>query len=329
MRAIHHTAAGGPEVLSLSDAPTPEPGPAQIRVRVQAAGLNRADILQRRGRYPAPPGWPADIPGLEYAGTVDKVGADVSRWRPGDRVMGLVGGGAHAEFVVVHEEEALPVPDDMGMVEAAAIPESFLTGWDALVTRGRLAAGERVLLHAVGSGLGTAMIQLARRIGATVLGTSRTPAKLQHARALGLDIGIDTSGGGFRDAVHEPVNVIIDVLGGPAFSDNLAILAPRGRLVMLGFLQGSQVDTSLDQVLRKRLEVIGSVMRTRLLPERVSLVREFEAEVLPMLTGGRADGRTGGIRPIVGATFPFSEIVRAHEAMEANEPFGKIVLTWS
>jgi putative PIG3 family NAD(P)H quinone oxidoreductase len=321
MRAIHHTSAGGPEVLSLADAPTPEPGPAQIRVRVETAGLNRADILQRRGRYPSPPGWPADIPGLEYAGVVDKAGADVSRWRPGDRVMGLVGGGAHAEFVVVHEEEALPLPDSMGMVEAAAIPESFLTGWDALVTRGRLVAGERVLLHAVGSGLGTAMIQLAKRIGATVLGTSRTPAKLQHARALGLDIGIDTSGGSFREAVIEPVNVIIDVLGGPAFADNLAILAPRGRLVMLGFLQGPQVDTSLDQILRKRLEVIGSVMRTRLLPERVSLVREFEAEVLPMLAAG--------IHPVIGATFPFSEIARAHQAMESNEPFGKIVLTWT
>ena len=333
MRAIHHTAAGGPEVLSLSEVPAPEPGPAQIRVRVETAGLNRADILQRRGRYPAPPGWPADIPGLEYAGTVDTTGGEVSRWRPGDRVMGLVGSGAHAEYVVVHEEEALPIPPGIGMVEAAAIPESFLTGWDALVTRGRLAAGERVLLHAVGSGLGTAMVQLARRIGATVLGTSRTPAKLEHARALGMDIGIDTSGGSFRDAVIEPVNVVIDVLGGPAFAENLAILAPRGRLVMLGFLQGAQVETSLDPILRKRLEVIGSVMRTRSLPERVSLVREFEAEVLPMLVGeaavGRAGGPAGRVRPIVGATFPFTDIVSAHQAMEANEPFGKIVLTWS
>ena len=328
MRAIHHTSAGGPEVLSLAEVPTPDPGPAQILVRVETAGLNRADILQRRGRYPAPPGWPSDIPGLEYAGTVEKAGADVSRWRHGDRVMGLVGGGAHAEFVLVHEEEALPVPEGMGMVEAAAIPESFLTGWDALVTRGRLAAGERVLLHAVGSGLGTAMIQLAKRIGATVLGTSRTPSKLQHARALGMDIGIDTSGGGFREAVVEPVNVVIDVLGGPAFADNLAILTSRGRLVMLGFLQGPQVDTSLDQILRKRLEVIGSVMRTRLLPERVSLVREFEAEVMPMLAAGRAGGQADRIQPVIGATFPFSEIAKAHEAMEANEPFGKIVLTW-
>lgn len=297
---------------------------------MEAAGLNRADILQRRGRYPPPAGWPADIPGLEYAGTVETAGADVSRWRPGDRVMGLVGGGAHAEFVVVHEEEALPVPDGIGMVEAAAIPESFLTGWDALVTRGRLVAGERVLLHAVGSGLGTAMVQLAKRLGATVVGTSRTPAKLEQARALGMDIGIDTSGGSFRDAIVEPINVIIDVLGGPAFADNLAALAPRGRLVMLGFLQGPQVDTSLDQILRKRLEVIGSVMRTRLLPERVNLVREFEAEVLPWLTEGRKDGTTERvIRPIVGASYAFDDIVEAHRAMEANEPFGKIVLTWS
>ena len=329
MRAIHHTSAGGPEVLEVREAPTPEPGPSQIRVRVQAAGLNRADILQRRGRYPAPQGWPADIPGLEYAGTVDHSGADVSRWKAGDRVMGLVGGGAHAEYVVVHEDEALPVPEGIGMTEAGAIPEAFLTGWDALVTRGRLVAGERVLLHAVGSGLGTAMLQLARRLGATVLGTSRTPAKLAHARSHGLDIGIDTSGGTFRDAVVEPVNLVIDVLGGPAFADNLAILAHRGRLVMLGFLQGPQVDTSLDPILRKRLSIIGSVMRTRLLPERIALVREFEAEVLPMLTEGRKDGPTDGVlRPIIGATFPFEKIVEAHQAMESNEPFGKIVLTW-
>ena len=331
MRAIHHTSAGGPEVLELRESPTPEPGPSQIRVRVHAAGLNRADILQRRGRYPAPQGWPADIPGLEYAGTVDLSGGEVSRWKAGDRVMGLVGGGAHAEYVVVHEDEALPVPDGIGMTDAGAIPEAFLTGWDALVTRGRLVAGERVLLHAVGSGLGTATLQLARRLGATVLGTSRTPGKLAHARSLGLDIGIDTSGGSFRDAVVEPVNLIIDVLGGPAFADNLAILAHRGRLVMLGHLQGAQVDTSLDPILRKRLTIIGSVMRTRLLPERIALVREVEAEVLPMLTeptGGRADGPTGRVGPIIGATYPFTEIAEAHRAMESNEPFGKIVLTW-
>jgi NADPH:quinone reductase-like Zn-dependent oxidoreductase len=252
--------------------------------------------------------------------------------------MGLVGGGAHAEYVVVHEDEALPVPEAIDLTTAAAIPEAFLTGWDALVTRGRLSAGERVLLHAVGSGLGTAMVQLAKRLGATVVGTSRTPAKLDRARAIGLDIGIDTSSGGFREQVHEPVNLVVDVLGGPAFADNLAILAPRGRLVMLGFLQGSEVQTSLDSILRKRLQIIGSVMRTRQLPERVALVREFEAEVLPWMTEepapskarGRKDGMTDGLlRPIIAATFPFAEIAAAHQAMESNEPFGKIVLAWT
>ena len=329
MRAIQHTSAGGPEVLALREVPTPEPGPSQIRVRVHAAGLNRADVLQRRGRYPAPPGWPADIPGLEYAGAVDAAGSEVSRWKPGDRVMGLVGGGAHAEFVVVHEDEALPVPDGVDLRVAGAIPEAFLTGWDALVTRGRLAAGERVLLHAVGSGLGTTMVQLAKRLGATVLGTSRTASKLDRAKVLGLDIGLDTSGGGFRDAVIEPVNLVVDVLGGPAFADNLGILALHGRLVMLGFLQGPQVDTSLEPVLRKRLEIIGSVMRTRSLPERIGLVREFEAEVLPWLTNRRTDGPTDGpLRPVIGATYTFAEIREAHRAMESNEPFGKVVLTW-
>jgi len=322
MRAIVHTAAGGPEVLAVQDVAAPEAGPAQILVRVRAAGLNRADLLQRRGAYPAPPGWPADIPGLEYAGEVEALGDGVTRWRPGDRVMGLVGGGAHAEYVVVHQDEALRVPDSLNFIEAAAVPESFLTGWDALVTRGRLQPGERVLLHAVGSGLGTAMIQLAKRLGATVLGTSRTAAKLEQARAAGMDAGIDTSTGSFREAVVPAVDVVIDVLGGPAFADNLAVLAPRGRLVMLGFLQGPLVETSLEPLLRKRLQVIGSVMRTRGLEERIGLVREFTERVLPWFVAGSS------LRPVIGATFAMTDVAAAHRAMEANEPFGKIVLTW-
>jgi putative PIG3 family NAD(P)H quinone oxidoreductase len=322
MRALVHTAAGGPEVLSLQDVPMPNPGPGQIRVRVRAAGLNRADLLQRRGAYPAPPGWPANIPGLEYAGEVERLGNGVTRWQVGHRVMGLVGGGAHAECVVVHQDEAIRIPDALGFAEAAAVPEAFLTGWDALVTRGRLSAGERVLLHAVGSGLGTAMILLARQLGATILGTSRTPAKLALAQALGLDAGIDTSTGSFRVAIDPPVNVIVDVLGGPAFADNLAVLAPRGRLVMLGFLQGPLVETSLEPVLRKRLEVIGSVIRTRGLEERIGLVAEFSRRVLPWFDG------EAPMRPVIGATFPMTAVADAHRAMEANEPFGKIVLSW-
>lgn len=332
MKGIVHAAAGGPEVLTLAEVTTPDPGPSQVRVRVHAAGLNRADLLQRKGMYPAPLSWPADIPGLEYAGEVDALGPGASRWRPGDRVMGLVGGGAHAEFVVVHEEEAVPVPTPLSLVEGAAIPESFMTGWDALVTRGRLAASERVLLHAVGSGLGTAMVQLAKRIGASVAGTSRTPDKLERARALGLDIAIDTSREKLREAMTEPADVIIDVLGGPAFADNLAVLAPLGRLVLLGLLRGPLVETSLEPILRKRLQVIGSVMRTRGMQERIALAREFEAEVIPAFeAGGRAGGQAGSLsplRPVIGAEFPMSSIADAHRAMEGNEVFGKVVLVW-
>ncbi len=326
MQATVHAGAGGTEVLTLREVPDPAVGPGQVRVRVRAAGLNRADIIQRRGSYPAPPGWPADIPGLEYAGEVESLGEGASRWSVGDRVMGLVGGGAHAELVVVHEDEAIPIPPSLDWRAAAAVPESFLTAWDALV-RGRLAAGERVLVHAVGSALGTALVQLAKRLAATVIGTSRTPEKLARARPLGLDVGIDASSGAWREAVTEPVNLVVDVLGGPAFADNLAVLAPRGRLVMLGFLQGPKVETSLDPILRKRLEIVGSVMRTRKLAERVALAREFEAEVMPWFERGPAEVPSRGpIRPVVGAAFPFARIADAHRAMEGNEVFGKIVL---
>jgi putative PIG3 family NAD(P)H quinone oxidoreductase len=327
MRAIVHAGAGDISVLKLQDVETPTPDAGQIQVRVRASALNRADILQRRGRYPAPPGWPADIPGLEYSGEVSGLGAGVTRWRVGDRVMGLVGGGAQAEYVVVHAEEAIAMPAGMSFGDAAAIPEAFLTAWDALVTRGRLEAGERALIHAVGSGVGTAAIQLVRQIGASSVGTSRSKEKLARAAGLGLDEAIDTSSGGFRERLSGPVNVILDVLGGPAFADNLDALAPRGRLVMLGFLQGSKAEVSLEPILRKRLEVIGSVMRTRALEERIPLVRDFADRVLPLF---EADRRTGGraVRPVVGATYPMTDIASAHAEMERDENFGKIVLVW-
>ncbi len=329
MRAIVNTVAGGPEVLQLRDVETPSPGPHQIRVRVHAAGLNRADILQRKGRYPAPAGWPADIPGLEYAGEVESLGVGVTRWTVGDRVMGLVGGGAHAEYVVVHGDEALAVPAGMALTDAAAIPEAFLTAWDALVVRGRLQPGERVLLHAVGSGVGTAAVQIAKALGATVAGTSRTAEKLERARELGLDEAIDTSGrsDGWvagRSGSSTAFDVIVDVLGGPALAENLDALAPRGRLVLLGFLQGPKVDgLSLEPILRKRLEVIGSVMRTRSLEERIPMVAAFGD-----WAAERFDGSSASLRPIIGASYPFTDIAEAHRAMERDAVFGKIVLTW-
>lgn len=323
MRAIRYTAAGGPEVVQLRDAPTPEPGPRQVRVRVRASGLNRADILQRKGRYPAPAGWPADIPGLEYAGEVEALGQGVTRWHVGDRVMGLVGGGAHAECVVVHADEAMAVPEGMPFPDAAAIPEAFLTAWDAMVARGRLSAGERVLIHAVGSGVGTAAVQLARFLGAVPVGTSRSAAKLEQARALGLEEAIDTSSRGFGEQLSEGVDVILDVLGAPAFAANLDALVPRGRLVLLGFLQGARAELSLEPVLRKRLEIVGTTMRARQLNERIPLIAAFAEQVLPAF-GGPAPA----LRPIVGSVMPFTEIHAAHAAMEADQNFGKIVMVW-
>ena len=238
MRAIVYTAAGGPEVIAIKEVPSPTAGQGQLRVRVRAAGLNRADIYQRRGGYPAPPGWPADIPGLEYAGEVESAGPGVTRWRSGDRVMGLVGGGAQAELLVVREAEALPIPRNLSFAEAAAIPEAFYTAYDALVTRGRLRAGERVLIHAIGSGVGTATAQIAKHLGATVIGTSRSAAKLSRAAAYGMDVGIDTGSTALREAGGGPINLIVDVIGGPGLADHLAMLAPRGRLVILGLMGG-------------------------------------------------------------------------------------------
>jgi len=325
MRAVIYSGAGGPEVITIGEVPKPEVRPEHIRVRVHAAGLNRADLYQRAGHYAAPPGWPADIPGLEYAGEVEAV-RGAPRWKVGDRVMGLVGGGAQAELVTVHQDEALPIPAGLSFAEAAAIPEAFLTAFDALVTRGRVAAGDRVLIHAVGSGVGTAAAQIAKHLGATVLGTSRSADKLARALVYGLDVGIDTSHAGFRDAVGEPVDVILDVLGGPALADNLHVLAPRGRLVLLGFLAGGRTSADLGPILRKRLEVIGSMMRTRGLEERAPLVRAFAERMLPLFDQ-RIEHATP-LRPVLERVYPMAEVADAHRSLESNETFGKVVMTW-
>jgi NADPH:quinone reductase len=326
MRAVIFEGAGGPEVITIGEVPNPEVKPEHIRVRVHAAGVNRADLIQRRGHYPAPPGWPSNIPGLEYAGEVEAVRSGVTRWRIGDRVMGLVGGGAQAEMVVVHQDEVLAIPDGLSYPEAAAIPESFLTAYDAIVTRGRLEAGERILIHAVGSGLGTAAAQIAKYLGATVLGTSRSGDKLARALIYGLDVGIDTSRTAFPEAVGEPVHVILDVLGGTALADNLAVLAPRGRLVLLGFLAGSQADVDLAPILRKRLELIGTVMRTRGQEERIPLIAEFAERMLPLFESHGE--RSPVLRPVVERTYPMTQLADAHRVLEGNATFGKIVVAW-
>lgn len=319
MLAITHPAPNAMEVAERAD---PVPGEHQILVAVKAAGLNRADLHQRAGNYPAPPGWPADIPGLEYAGEVRATGPGATRWSVGDRVMGLVGGGAQAELLVVNEREAMPIPPGMTFTDSAAIPEAFLTAWDALVLRGRAVAGDRVLVHAIGSGVGTAAAQLGRALDLHVIGTSRTPDKLERCRFLGMRHGVLTTDPEWPAAIGDPVHVIIDTLGAKAFAQNLALLAPRGRLVVLGTLTGGTapgIDLSL--VLRKRLEIVGTAMRVRSLEERVELVDRFMREVWPMFGDGR-------LKPIVDRVVPMREIEEAHRALRENETFGKVVLAW-
>jgi putative PIG3 family NAD(P)H quinone oxidoreductase len=339
MRAIVITAPGGPEVLEEREVPTPEPGPGQIRVRVHAVGLNRADLLQRRGLNPAPPGAPAQIPGLEYAGVVDDLGSGATLWRPGDRVMGIIGGGAYAEAVVVDEREALAVPASHSLEEAAAIPEAFLTAHDALFTLLELGAGETLLVHAIGSSVGLAALQLAHLAGARVFGTSRSAWKLERALGLGLDVAIETgpasgagrdSGGGrgeaFDDVVRREsggagVNAILDLVGGHYLAGNLRALAPRGRVAVVGLVAGRSAELDLGLLLQKRLTLIGTVLRSRSLEEKIAVAGAFRETALPFF-------ETGRLRPTVDRVYPFTEVGAAHEYMESNQNFGKVVLRW-
>ncbi len=324
MRAIVVTAPGGPEVLTLQRRSIRDPARGEILVRVQAAGVNRADLLQRRGLYPPPPGWPRDIPGLEYAGTVESVGDTVELWEEGDRVMGLVGGGGYADYVVVPEREAIRVPDRLSFEEAGAVPEVFITAHDALFTQLRLGPGETVLIHAVGSGVGTAALQLAKVAGATTIGTSRSSWKLERAQELGLDVAIDSSQ---QDVLAEVraatqgsgVTAVLDLIGAPLLAASLECLAVKGRLIVVGLSGGRSAELDLGLVLRRRLRIIGTSLRMRPLEEKIAAARACESEIGPLLESGR-------VRPIVDSVFPIDDVVEAHQRMEANANFGKLVL---
>ncbi len=327
MKCVIITRPGGVEVLEVQERPKPEPGVGQIRVRVRASALNRADILQRQGNYPVPPGVPADISGMEYAGEVDALGPAATLWKTGDRVMGIVGGGGHAEYLCVHEREAMPVPKGMSWEDAAAIPEAFLTAYDALFNRLELRAGETLLIHAVGSGVGTAGLQIARVAGARVVGTARTAGKLERAKQLGLDVGIDASRGDWAALVQsavgaERVHALMDLVGGNYLEGNLRVMALRGRIVVVGLTAGATAQFNMGVLLRKRLTMVGTVLRARALEEKIALARNFSERVVPLFDAGR-------LKPVVDRVFPFDEIRAAHALMESNETFGKIVLRWS
>jgi putative PIG3 family NAD(P)H quinone oxidoreductase len=326
VRAVIITRPGGPEVLEEHTRPAPDPGVQQVRVRVHASALNRADLIQRRGGYPAPPGAPADIPGLEYAGTIDALGPGAARWSVGDRVMGIVGGGGHAEYLCVHEREAIAVPAGLSWEQAAAIPEVFLTAYDALFRQLHLLVGERLLIHAVGSGVGTAALQLARVAGATVFGTSRSISKLASARDLGLEMGFDSSRDDWPARIDDALGVtsisaILDLVGGGYLAGNLRVLTPRGRIVVVGLTAGARAEIDLGMVLRKRLHIMGTVLRARPLEEKIDLARDFSEHVIPLLASGR-------VQPVIDRIYSFADIRAAHALMESDQTFGKLVLRW-
>ncbi len=325
MQAAVISRPGGPEVLEVREVPRPVPGTGEVLVRVRASALNRADLLQRQGRYPAPPGAPADIPGLEFAGEVAEPGAGAGRWRPGQRVFGLTAGGGHAQFIVAHEQTLAEIPANLSWTQAAAIPEAFITAQDALVQAG-LRAGESLLIHAVGSGVGLAAVQLARAWEAVPYGTSRTPDKIARAQEFGLAEGVTLSPAleELPEAVRrwtagQGVDVVLDLVGGPYLTASLPVMAGRGRLVVLASSGGARPEIGLKYLLSKRLTVIGSVLRGRALEEKIQVTQRFAAAVVPLLASGK-------LRPVLDSEFPLSGIQAAHRRMESNASFGKIVL---
>jgi NADPH:quinone reductase len=326
MKAVIITRPGGPEVLEIQERAEPEPGVGQIRVRVRASALNRADIMQRAGNYPVPPGVAADMSGMEYAGEVDAVGQLAALWKVGDRVMGIIGGGGHAEYLCVHEREAMPMPKAMSWEDAAAIPEAFLTAYDALFNRLALRTGETLLIHAVGSGVGTAALQIADVTGARVVGTARSSDKLERAKKLGLDVAIDASRGDWPAQVEKAigaqhVHAVVDLVGGDYLAGNMRVLALRGRIVQVGLTGGATTPLNMGVLLVKRLTIVGTTLRGRPLEEKIAVARDLSEHLVPLFDAGR-------LKPVVDRVFPFEEIQAAHKLMESNKTFGKIVLRW-
>lgn len=322
MRAVVLDGHGGPEVLSIREVPDPVPGPEEVVVEVTGTALNRADLLQRMGLYPGPP-TEFEIPGLEYAGRIAEVGDRVRSWSVGDEVMGIVGGSAYAERVATHERTVLPVPSTVGLADAAALPEVFLTAYDALVVQGGMTSGRWALVHAGASGVGTAAIQIMGAIGARIIVTAST-GKVEACRQLGADVAVDYSSESFRDAVREAtagagVDCVLDVIGGEYLNDNIDSVRVGGRIIQVGVMGEGQATFALGKLLPKRAALIGTVLRARPLEEKIALAQRFRAEMLPLF-------ESGAMRPVIDSRYPLDEIAVAHARMESNANVGKIMI---
>ena len=325
MRAVYITNFAAPDNLEIREVASPAaPQERQVLVRVEAAGLNRADLLQARGLYPPPAGFSPNIPGLEFAGEVAATGDGVTAFAIGDRVFGITAGEAQAELVLTDESLVAPIPDNLSFTEAAAVPEAFITAQDAIFTLGDLKAGETLLIHAVGSGVGLAGLQLAKAAEAKVIGTSRTAEKLDKCAAFGLDEAILTAEPVFAENVKSAtggkgVDVILDLVGGAYFAENLASLALRGRLILVGLTSGRTAEIDLGMALQKRLQITGTTLRARSLDEKAAAIRKFVGDVVPLLASGR-------VRPNLDRVFAARDVIDAYRYLASNESFGKVVL---
>lgn len=316
MRAVVFTGVGGNEVVSVEERPDPVPGAEDVLVRVSFAGLNPADLVQRAGNYPAPPGSPPDVPGLEVAGTVELCGERVSSWRQGDRVFGLVGGGGLADRVLVQERCVTRVPDTLDEQGAAAVPEAFVTAHDAAFTQGGLRPGETLLVHGASGGVGTAAVQLGVVAGARVVATVRSPNAERAVAALGAETLRDED---FRSGVSVSADVILELVGGTHFPANLDVLARRGRIVVVSVAGGNEVELSLLALMQKRAMIAGTVLRSRPLEEKAAAVRAFEREVVPGLASGR-------LSPLVDSVYPAADVTAAFDRLAGRGKLGKVLL---
>ena len=315
---------GGPEVLVPEQRPVPSPADGEILVKVIAAGVNRPDVLQRKGQYPPPKG-ATEIPGLEIAGEVAAIGRNVARWKRGDKVMALVVGGGYAEYCLAFEGHALPLPADLSMVEAAAIPETFFTVWHNAFERGKLAAGETLLVHGGSSGIGTTAIQLARALGARVITTAGTAEKCEACRKLGADLAINYKTEDFvaltkQATAGHGADVILDMVGGDYIGRNYEVAAVEGRIVQIAFQASSRANVDMMRLMLKRLTHTGSTLRARSVADKSAIARAVETHVLPLIAAG-------GVRPVIDSSFPLVQASAAHARMESGEHIGKIVLT--
>jgi len=325
MKAVYVKEFGGAENLEIREVENPQqPMGKEVLVAVKAAGLNRADIMQRMGFYPAPKGFPERILGLEFAGEVARIGDGVTNFKIGDRVFGITAGGAQAEFLTTDESLLAKIPDRLNFTEAAAIPEAFITAHDAIFTQGNLQTNETLLIHAVGSGVGLAALQLAKARNIKTVGTSRTADKLEKCRELGLDFGIATEADFLAETVKEKTrgkgaDVILDLVGAKYFAANLESLALKGRLILVGLTAGAKAEFNLGSALTKRARIIGTVLRSRPTEEKAEATQKFIEDVLPLIVEGK-------IKPNLDKVFRIEDIKEAHEYLESNASFGKVVL---